>query len=182
MNSETVGPTEDLRFIVDLNVGRLARWLRMMGYDTLLFDHGEDYRMIRIALDEARIIITRDTRIMERRVITSGRLRAILVNGDRPEKQMHQVMEHLPLNIDFRPFSLCLECNQPLVERSKEDIANRVPPYVFQTQEQFVECPACRRVFWKGTHWQAMTRKLRGFVQDQSGRSTGPREQQPEEG
>jgi hypothetical protein len=182
MNSEAVGPTEDLRFIVDLNVGRLARWLRMMGYDTLLFDHGEDYRMIRIALDQARIIITRDTRIMERRVITSGRLRAILVNGDRPEKQMHQMMEHLPLNTDFRPFSLCLECNQPLVERSKEDVADRVPPYVFQTQEQFVECPTCRRVFWKGTHWQAMTRKLRGFTPGQSGRSTGRGEQQREEG
>ncbi len=182
MNSEAVGSTEDLRFIVDLNVGRLARWLRMMGYDTLLFDHGEDYRMIRIALDQARIIITRDTRIMERRVITSGRLRAILVSGDRPEKQMRQVMEHLPLNVDFRPFSLCLECNQPLVERSKEDVADRVPPYVFQTQEQFVECPACRRVFWKGTHWQAMTRKLRGFVQGQSRQSAGPGEQQPEEG
>ncbi len=182
MNTEAVDSTEDQRFIVDLNVGRLARWLRMMGYDTLLFDHGEDYRMIRIALDEARIIITRDTRIMERRVINSGRVRAILVNGDRPEKQMHQVMEHLHLNIDFRPFSLCLECNQPLVERSKEDVANRVPPYVFQTQEQFVECPACHRVFWKGTHWQAMTRKLRGFIRGQSGRSTGPGEQQPEEG
>ena len=167
MNSEAVGPTEDLRFIVDLNVGRLARWLRMMGYATLLFDHGEDYRMIRIALDQARIIITRDTRIMERRVITSGRLRAILVNGDRPEEQMHQMME---------------QCNQPLVARSKEDVADRVPPYVFQTQEQFVECPACRRVFWKGTHWQAMTRKLRRFIQGQPGQSTGPGEQQPEEG
>jgi len=173
--------SEAPKFIIDLNVGRLARWLRMMGYNTLLFDHGEDYRMIRIALDEARIIITRDTRIMERRVITSGRLRAILVNGDRPEEQMHQVMEHLHLNIDFRPFSLCLECNQPLVERDKGDVVDRVPPYVFQTQEQFVECPACCRVFWKGTHWQAMTRKLHGFVQSQSGLSTGPGEQPSEE-
>lgn len=173
--------SEAPKFIVDLNVGRLARWLRMMGYDTLLFDHGEDYRMIRIALDEARTIITRDTRIMERRVITSGRLRAILVSGDRPEEQMQQVMEHLHLNIDFRPFSLCLECNQLLVKRSREDVANRVPPYVFKTQEQYVECPACHRIFWKGTHWQAMTRKLRGFVQGHSGRSTGGNEQPPEE-
>ena len=176
MNTEAVDSTEGLRFIVDLNVGRLARWLRMMGYDTLLFDHGEDYRMIRIALDQARIIITRDTRIMERRVITSGRLRAILVSGDSPEEQIRQVIEHLHLDIDFRPLSLCLECNQPLVERGKEEVADRVPPYVFQTQEQFVECPACHRVYWKGTHWQAMTRKLRGFVQSQAGRSTHPGE------
>ena len=174
--------SEAPKFIVDLNVGRLARWLRMMGYDTLLFDHGEDYRMIRIALDEARIIITRDTRIMERRVITSGRLRAILISGDRPEEQIRQVIEHLHLDIDFRPLSLCLECNQPLMERSKEEVADRVPPYVFQTQEQFVECPACHRVYWKGTHWQAMTKKLHGFVPGQSERSTGPGERLPEGG
>jgi len=160
---------ESLKFIVDLNVGKLARWLRMMGYDTLLFDHGEDYRMIRIALDQSRIILTKDTHIMERRVITSGRLQAVLVSGDNSEEQMQQVMECLHLDTDFRPFSLCLECNSPLVERKKHEVADRIPPYVLETQEQFVECPACRRVFWKGTHWTAMVGKLSGFSKDRTG-------------
>ncbi len=160
---------ESPKFIVDLNVGKLARWLRMMGYDTLLFDHGEDYRMIRIALDQSRIILTKDTHIMERRVITSGRLRAILVSGDNSEEQMRQVMECLHLDTDFRPFSLCLECNTPLVERGKDEVANRIPPYILKTQEQFVECPACHRIFWKGTHWTAMVGKLSGFSKGRSG-------------
>jgi uncharacterized protein with PIN domain len=132
----------------------------MMGYDTLLFDHGHDDRMIRIALDEERVIVTRDTQLMKRRVITSGRLRAVLVSSDRTEQQVRQVVDELSLDINHSPFSLCLECNQPLEKRSKEEVAGLVPPYVFKTQDTYVQCPNCFRVYWKGTHWQAMTEKL----------------------
>jgi uncharacterized protein with PIN domain len=154
------------KFIVDINVGKLARWLRMMGYDTLLFDHGHDDRMIRIALTEGRVIVTRDTQVMKRRVITSGRLKAVLVTSDRPEQQITQVVEKLQLDTGYSPFSLCLECNQPLVERSKAEVADLVPPYVYQTQDVYVQCPGCLRVYWKGTHWQAMVRRLQGLRQD----------------
>ncbi|UCB43994.1 MAG: Mut7-C RNAse domain-containing protein [Dehalococcoidales bacterium] len=144
----------------------MARWLRMMGYDTALFDHGDDGRMIRIALDQGRVIVTRDTQVMKRRVITSGRLRAVLVSGDRPEEQIKQVMASLQLESNFRPFSLCMECNHPLEERSKAEVAGLVPPYVFKTQDAYVQCPNCFRVYWKGTHWQAMVRKLEGLGDD----------------
>jgi uncharacterized protein with PIN domain len=135
----------------------------MMGYDTVLFDHGHDDRMIRIALDEERVIVTRDTQLMKRRVITTGRLRAVLVSSDRTEQQVRQVVDELSLDINHNPFSLCLECNQPLEKRSKEEVAGLVPPYVFKTQDTYVQCPNCFRVYWKGTHWQAMTEKLRGL-------------------
>ena len=137
----------------------------MMGYDTVLFDHGHDDRMIRIALSEGRVIVTRDTQVMKRRVITSGRLKAVLVTSDQPKQQISQVMDKLHLDTNFSPFSLCLECNRPLVERSKSEVAGLVPPYVFKTQDSYVQCPNCFRVYWKGTHWQAMTRKLQGFGQ-----------------
>jgi len=135
----------------------------MMGYDTTLFGHGEDGRMIRIALDEGRVIVTRDTRVMKRRVITGGRLRAVLVSGDEPEQQIKQVVNEMGLDSHFRPFSLCMECNYPLAERSKAEVAGLVPPYVFKTHEHYVQCPNCFRVYWKGTHWQAMVRKLEGL-------------------
>ena len=154
------------KFIVDINVGKLARWLRMMGYDTVLFDHGHDDRMIRLALDEGRVIVTRDTHVMKRRVITGGRLRAVLVSGDRPEQQIKQVIDQLKLDSNFRPFSLCLECNRPLEKRSKVEVADLVPPYVYSTQDAYVQCPGCKRVYWKGTHWQAMVRKLEGLGGD----------------
>ena len=154
----------ELKFIVDHNVGKLAKWLRIMGYDTLLFSSPDDSHMIATALAEGRVIITRDTQIMKRRVVTSGQLKAILIQSDKPELQMHQIIDTISLNCEFRPFTICLECNQPLVARSKQEIKDLVPPYVFQTQSQYVECPACHRIYWKGTHWQAMTQKLKKFV------------------
>jgi len=141
-------------------VGKLAKWLRIMGYDTLFFNGSDDSGMIAIALAEDRVILTRDTQIMKRRVVTSGQLKAILIQSDEPERQMRQVIDSLNLDWQFKPFTICLECNQPLMERSKQQVSNLVPPYVFQTQSQYMECPACHRIYWRGTHWQAMTKKL----------------------
>jgi uncharacterized protein len=107
-----------------------------------------------------RIILTRDTGIMQRRAISSGRLRAVLIESEKPEYQVRQLMTVLDLKGQSRPFTLCLECNQPLESRGREDIAERVPPYVYRTQTQYMECPVCYRIYWRGTHWEAMVRKL----------------------
>ena len=95
---------------------------------------------------------------MKRRVITSGRLKAVLISGDRPVQQRKQVVDALHLDTGYSPFSLCLECNRPLEQRSKEEVADLVPPYVFKTQDAYVQCPECLRVYWKGTHWESMMR------------------------
>ncbi len=94
----------------------------MMGYDTLFFDGGDDSQMVATALAEGRVILTRDTQIMKRKVVANGRLQAILITGDEPEQQMRQVVETLKLDGQFRPFAVCLECNQLLVERSKQQV------------------------------------------------------------
>ena len=136
----------------------------MMGYDALFFEGSSDSQMIATAMAENRVILTRDTQIMRRRVVTNGQLKAVLIQSDEPEQQMRQVMETLTLDCQFQPFSICLECNQPLVEKSKEEVKERVPPYVFKTQNQYMECLSCHRIYWRGTHWQAMTRKLEHLV------------------
>ena len=156
----------ELKFIVDQNVGKLARWLRTMGYDTSYFDGDDDSYMVRQALLEDRIILTRDSGIMKRRVVTIGKLKAILIASDEPEQQMRQVIQTLTLDCYFKPFSLCLECNQPLAERGKEEVKDRVPPYVFKTRDQYMECPSCHRIYWRGTHWEAMLRRLKRFADD----------------
>lgn len=152
------------RFMVDHNVGKLARWLRMMGYDTLFFSGSDDSHMIATALAEGRVLLTRDTQIIKRRLVTSGRLKVVLLATDRPEDQICQVIEAQKLDSRFRPFTICLECNQPLEERDKQQLKERVPPYVFKTQDQYMECPTCRRIYWRGTHWRAMSRKLDRFA------------------
>ncbi len=140
-----------------------------MGYDTLFFGSGDDSRMVAKALAEGRVILTRDTGIMKRRVVTSGRIKAILIDSEEPEQQIRQVIETLKLDYQFKPFTLCLECNHLLVERSKDQMKDRVPPYVFKTQNQYMECPACYRIYWRGTHWEAMTRRLKKFMKYSAG-------------
>ncbi len=157
----------DIKFIVDNNVGKLAKWLRIMGYDALLFTEEDDGKMVKLALAQNRIILTKDTQIMRRRLVTSGRLKAILIEDDDSKTQLQQVVEDLDLDYQFRPFSVCLECNQNLVERDKEEVRDLVPPYVFETQSLYMECPSCHRIYWRGTHWQAMNRELAKFMAQQ---------------
>jgi uncharacterized protein with PIN domain len=156
----------DARFIVDINVGKLARWLRIIGYDTLLFNELDDGQMVKMALEDNRIILTRDTQFIKRRAITSGKIKALLIEGDYPEEQLQQVVTAFNLSYEHRPFSLCLECNRRLIDREKKDLKNIVPPYVYKTQDFFKECPECHRIYWQGTHWLAMNRKLDGFTTD----------------
>jgi uncharacterized protein with PIN domain len=149
-----------VKFIVDHNVAKLARWLRMMGYDTTIFSEIDDWQMIRTALIENRVIITRDTGVMKRRVITSGKLKALLVTGDDPENQIKQVINAFQLDTQ-KSLTLCIECNASLVSIDQEEAKSRVPPYVYQTKSKFFECPVCHRVYWQGSHWEAMQQTLK---------------------
>lgn len=153
-----------IKFIADSNVGKLARWLRMIGYDTLLFKEKDDKRMIQIALKEGRVILTKDTQIMKRRLITNSKLKAIFIKHDDPKAQLQQTVKTLNLDYHFKPFSLCLECNQALMPRSKDEVQRLVPSYVFKTQKQYMECPSCHRIYWQGTHWQAMVKELENLA------------------
>ncbi len=158
--------TDNLKFIVDNNVGKLAKWLRMLGYDAISFNGGNDSRMVATALAEGRVILTRDTQIMRRRVVTKGQLKAILIKSDKPELQIRQLAHTVNLDRQSRPFTMCLECNQPLIEKSKQSVKDLVPPYVFQTQNQYMECPNCHQIYWRGTHWEAMTKRLNKLCRD----------------
>jgi len=148
------------RFIVDTNVGKLARWLRILGYDTLFINEIDDKELIAIGLKEKRVLLTKDTQLMLRRVVTSGRLKALLIEDDNPKDQLRQVVRTMKLDQE-RKFTLCLECNEPLVPRSKDEVQDLVPPYVFKTQSHYFQCPACHRIYWRGTHWQRMNQELK---------------------
>ncbi len=154
-----------MKFIVDANVGKLTKWLRILGYDAVFFDGAQDGEMISSALHEDRIILTRDTHIMEWGVVKSGRVKALLIGADDPETQMRQVIRDLDLSVPGDPFTRCLECGEPLKKIAKNDVRDRVPPYVFKTQEQFLECPKCDRVYWRGTHWQAMVTRVKRLTE-----------------
>ncbi len=150
----------EVRFIADDNVGKLARWLRMLGYDTLFINGLDDNRLIRLALKEDRVLLTRDTQIMKRRVVSIGCLKALFIEGDNPREQLCQVVRVMGLDCRDKQFTRCLECNGVLLPRSKEDVREVVPPYVFKTQDQFMQCPGCQRIYWRGTHWHRMKEEI----------------------
>ncbi len=148
------------RFIADVNVGKLAKWLRAMGCDTLFINPVDDDELVRVALRDGRVLLTRDEGIAERRVVREGRVRVLLVRGNRVWDQLRQVMAELSLDWNAESFSLCLQCNQPLDPVSKEEVRSVVPPYVYQTHTRFTRCPCCQKVYWPGTHWERMRQKL----------------------
>ena len=147
------------KFIVDLNVGRLAKWLRVLGYDALFVPDADDDRLLRIAAEEGRTILTKDSFIMKRRVVTSGQVKALLITSDYRQAQLRQVIQALGLKDDHQ-LSRCIECNVTLPDVVKEDLSGLVPSFVYSTQEEFMRCPRCSKVYWKGTHWTNMRQEL----------------------
>ena len=139
----------------------MARWLRMAGFDADLFTGADDDAIVATALTGNRILLTRDRRIMKHRAIVGGRIQAILIEDDHIKGQVLQILDMLKLDKSrFRPFTRCLECNRQLTKKERETIRHLVPPYVYQTQNRFAECPGCRRIYWPGTHWEGMSRKI----------------------
>ncbi|MDO8530586.1 MAG: Mut7-C RNAse domain-containing protein [Dehalococcoidia bacterium] len=148
------------RFLVDINVGRLARRLRVLGYDALLARDVDDNALVRLALREGRVLLTRDTHILKRRVVTLGLLRALLIQHDVVADQLRQVVDALSLEGTAHAFSRCIECNEPLAQRRPDEVRDMVPPYVYGTQRTYSQCPTCRRVYWRGTHWENMRKEM----------------------
>lgn len=149
-----------MKFLADSMLGRLAKWLRILGYDTLYFSSLEDNNLVRIARAEGRIILTRDREMVRRRGIDS-----LLIESDDFREQICQALRHFDLNLDSS-FSRCSVCNSPLQRVAKGAVRERVPPYVFQTQERFSLCPRCGKIYWQGTHWQRIRERLKGLEEE----------------
>jgi hypothetical protein len=150
------------RFVADCNVGRLARWLRALGYDASYHERIEDAALVREAAAEGRVLLTRDRDLTKRRVIQTGLVRAILIRDDDVTVQLRQVFSELGLELE-EALTRCIECNAELEERVPAVVADRVPAYVRRTQTRYSQCPACGRVYWAGTHWQRMRAVLAGL-------------------
>jgi len=153
------------RFVVDVNVGRLAKWLRVMGYDTVFLRDGDDNELVRIALREGRVLLTRDAELANRRAVKLGQMRVVKIEGDDLRGQLRQLVRELSLNL-WAGFTRCVRCNEPLRPVDKQQVAGRVPAYVFEHQCQFMECPRCRRLYWRGTHWSNMASELERVYQE----------------
>ncbi|MEW5801920.1 MAG: Mut7-C RNAse domain-containing protein [bacterium] len=170
----------EIRFIADCMLGKLSRWLRICGFDTLYFRQVSDPDLLERAKRENRILLTRDRALFD--LSRKRSLRAILIAHDLYEEQLKQVFQEADVadikdqifqeaNIDDHPSALgrCLDCNTVLQKADKAQIETRVPAYIFDTEQEFYVCPACRKVYWRGTHWVEMRRSLKRLLGQKTG-------------
>jgi uncharacterized protein with PIN domain len=146
-----------VKFVADCMLGRLAKWLKILGFDVLYFSKAEDSELVALARREGRILLTRDSGLIEKAAKRPNRL---FVRSDDWQDQVVQVLDELALWDEVRPNSRCLECNRALKPLEKERARNLVTPYVLEHAASFAMCPDCGRVFWRGTHYGDMERKI----------------------
>lgn len=147
-------PLREPKFVLDVHLGRLAAYLRMLGQDAAYGNSADDAELARISTDEHRILLTRDRGLLMRSAVTHG----YWLRETAPRRQTAEIVRRFDLARRIQPFTRCMACNAPLAPMAKEEIGNRVPPAAAANHEQFRQCPACRRVYWQGTHYQRMRR------------------------
>ena len=150
-------PLRDPRFVADVHLGKLARHLRMAGFDTLWGNSWGDDEIVTLASAQRRTILTRDKGMLRRREVERG----YFVRATQSEAQLAEVLRALQLEGLVRPFARCRECNTLLEDVPKSDVVNRLPEKVRGHYERFKRCPGCERVYWEGSHFERM-RKIFG--------------------
>ena len=157
MNSESHKPL----FILDVHLGKLAKHLRMLGFDSLWRDDYEDEQILRIQKEEGRIILTRDRRMLEENPASQG----YLIQCIGPKEQAREVLRKFNLSSHIEPFTICLECNGRIVVIDKRDVEHLLELETKRSFKAFFKCISCNRVYWKGSHYERMMNLVRELDQ-----------------
>jgi uncharacterized protein with PIN domain len=150
------------RFVADRMLGKLAKWLRVLGYDVVYLKRATEKEVLE-KLQEGRTLLTRNRRARS----WHGKGRVFVVKENDPQIQLREVVNGLRLpELDGAIFSRCLSCNHPLEEVRRDEVREEVPEYIYQTQEEFHRCSDCGKVFWHGSHAKRMRQQLREILKD----------------
>jgi uncharacterized protein len=147
-------PLRETRFVLDVHLGKLAAYLRMLGFDTFYRSCFDDAEIAAVSVEEHRVLLTRDRGLLKRGNVTHG----YWVRQTDSRRQAAEVVDRFDLGRAIRPFTRCMACNEGLVEVAKADVVERLPRRTAELYEEFRECPRCRRVYWKGSHYRRMER------------------------
>jgi len=139
-----------MKFIADVMLGRLAKRMRLLGVDVLYNSALDDNEIIRLSLEQDRAILTRDTGLAARPLAANH----LFINRDRVQEQVAQILSAFPL--ESNPLTRCSECNEPLKPLDKREVRDLVPSYVYETNNEFLRCPGCGRIYWNGSHVRRM--------------------------
>ncbi|AKJ64980.1 Mut7-C RNAse domain-containing protein [Kiritimatiella glycovorans] len=150
------GPLRRTRFVLDVHLGKLARYLRLLGFDTLYRNDYGDPELVRISVEEGRILLTRDRRLLFHRAVTRG----YWVRSTRPERQVREVVRRFDLAARIKPFHRCAVCNGIIEPVAKGEIAHRLQPLTRKYHRDFSRCRSCGKIYWKGSHYERLLERL----------------------
>lgn len=153
-------PLRDPRFVVDCNLGRLARYLRLLGLDCLYQNDFSDETVSRISQQQHRIVLTRDRRLLQRKIITHG----FYVRAVNPRDQVGEVLQRLDLHGSVRPFTRCTRCNGLLKTAPKETVEHQLEAKTRRYYDRFLQCAQCGQVYWQGSHHKRARRLIRELL------------------
>ena len=147
-----------MKFIADRMLGKLAKQLRMLGYDTLYYRGEDAYSLIRLARQEGRVILTRNTKLLPRKPEDL----ILQMTEDNPFLQLNELIQKGKIEIDEEKlFSRCLLCNAFLDSISRKEVEGKVPDFIFHQHKEFFRCPQCQRIYWPGSHHENMQKKIK---------------------
>jgi uncharacterized protein with PIN domain len=147
-------PLRDPRFVADVHLGKLARFLRLLGFDTRYRNDLADAELVKISVRERRILLTRDLGLLKHKVLS----RAHWVRATEAQAQLKEIVAALSLSRSCQPFTRCMSCNGVLDPVPRAEIAEHVPAHVHRSFRRFARCRRCRRIYWRGTHFKRLTR------------------------
>ena len=164
INSLRHTPLRRLRFVVDANLGKLARYMRMLGFDALYDNHFPDQEIIRISSEENRVILTRDLGILKNSAVTRG----YYLRSQDPREQLQEMTRRFDLISNIKPFSRCMECNGELGRVEKHMILEHLDKETREIFNEFYLCDSCGKVYWKGSHYERMLEMIDRLVKSMS--------------
>lgn len=141
-------------FVADVHLRKLARLLRLLGFDVVFRDNADDPELVELSVQEGRILLTRDRQLLKHGALTHG----YFVRSERPVEQVREVIRRFDLAGQVRPFTRCLACGGDLVPVAKEEVIDRIPPRTAAWLDEYVLCQGCGKLYWRGTHYGRLER------------------------
>lgn len=158
-------PLRSPRFVLDNHLGRLAGYLRLLGFDCLYRNDYQDRELAEISARQERILLTRDRGLLKRKIVTRG----YLVRSDQPLKQAEEIIRRFDLASSVRPFTRCSRCNGRLISVEKSEVFDQLEPLTKKHYNQFTRCKECGQVYWRGSHFQKLEEKILALIPEPPG-------------
>lgn len=150
-----------MKFIADVHAGKLAKLMRMLGFDVMYSNAFSQKELVSISINENRVLLSKNSALKN-----INQVKSFIITSEDTEMQLQEVLKHFNLKYQFHPFTKCIVCNGTLHAVSKEKIMHQLQPHTIQYFNEFWQCDNCKRIYWKGSHYKRMEQLVKKFIED----------------